>query len=253
MALTAVRYMLLVNNMPADDITLNCASMKVDRPFIADPNGASQMLRLSATADWSRDIVSISLFSMNVKLAKVDHAKCTVKITQAPASLLLQEWKRVGHLVRGRISSLKNGVENGQSHKLKRGLAYKLFSSLVEYSNEYQGMQEVVFDTGEFEATAQVVFQTGENLFDWNPCWIDSLGHIAGFIMNGNDNMHSKDFVFVNHGWSGMRCGKKIQHHKIYQTYNKMHPEDDKEDMYVGDTYILEDGIVIAVFEGVKV
>lgn len=254
MALTIVRYMLQANNMPADDIGLNCANMKVDRSLIASPDSTSQLLRVSASADWSRCEVSLALFSVNVESQKIaDHAICTVKVTQAPAALWLQDWNRLAHLIQGRISSLQKSVDEGDSHKLKRGLTYKLFSSFVEYANAYQGMQVVILNTEGFEATARVVFQTGDDGFSWNPCWIDSLGHIAGFIMNGNENIHTKDHVFVNHGWSGMRCAKKIEYDKTYQTYNKMLPQDEKGNVYVGDTYILENGIIVAIFEGVKV
>lgn len=254
MALTIVQYMLRANNMPADDIGLNCANMQVDRSLIASPDSTSQLLRVSASADWSRSEVSLALFSVNAESQKTaDHASCNVKVTQAPAELWQQDWNGLAHLIQGRISSLQKSVDEGDSHKLKRGLTYKLFSSFVEYAREYQGMQEVILNTEGFEATARVVFQTGDDGFAWNPCWIDSLGHIAGFIMNGNDNIHTKDHVFVNHGWRGMRCAKKIEYGKTYRTYNKMLSQDDKGNMYVGDTYILENGIIVAVFEGVKV
>lgn len=254
MALTIVRYMVQANNMPADEIALDCANMKIDRPLIASPDSTSQLLRVSASADWSRYEVSLTLFSVNAESQIIaDHAICTVKVTQAPAALWLQNWNRLAHLIQGRISSLQKSVDEGDSHKLKRGLAYKLFSSLVEYANDYQGMQEVILNTEGFEATARVVFQIGDDGFSWNPCWIDSLGHIAGFIMNGNDNIDTKDHVFVNHGWSGMRCAKKIEYDKTYQTYNKMLPQDEKGDVYVGDTYILENGMIVAIFEGVRV
>ena len=240
--------------MPADEIALDCANMKIDRPLIASPDSTSQLLRVSASADWSRYEVTLTFFSVNAESQIIaDHAICTVKVTHAPAALWLQDWNRLAHLIQGRISSLQKSVDEGDSHKLKRGLAYKLFSSLVEYANDYQGMQEVILNTENFEATARVVFQIGDNGFSWNPCWIDSLGHIAGFIMNGNDNIHTKDHVFVNHGWSGMRCAKKIEYEKTYQTYNKMLPQDEKGDVYVGDTYILENGMIVAIFEGVRV
>ena len=228
--------------------------MKIDRPLIASPDSTSQLLQVSASADWSRCEVSLAFFSVNAECQKIaDHAICTVKITQAPSTLWIQDWSRLAHLILGRVSSLQKSVDEGDSHKLKRGLTYKLFSSLVKYEDDYQGMQEVILNTEGFEATARVVFQVGENGFSWNPCWIDSLGHIAGFIMNATDNSHSKDHVFVNHGWNGMRCAKKIEYDQTYQTYNKMQSQDEKGSMYIGDTYILEDGIIVAIFEGVKV
>ena len=215
MALTIARYILRANQMPADDIGLDCANMKVDRPLIASPDISLQLLRVSASADWSRSEVSLAFFSVNAESQKIaDHAICTVKVIQAPAELWLQNWNGLAHLIQGKISFLQKSVNEGDSQKLKRGLTYKLFSSLVEFANDYQGMQEVILNAEGFEATAQVMFQTGDNGFSWNPCWIDSLGHIAGFIMNSNDNIHAKDHVFVNHGWSGMRCAKKIEYDK---------------------------------------
>ena len=253
MAFTIVRYMLQANNMPVDNIALDCANMKVDRPLIASPDSTSQLLRVSASADWSRHEVSLTMFSVNAKLEIIaDHAMCNVKVTQAPAALWLQNWDRLAHLIQGRISSLQKSVDEGKSHKLQRGLAYKLFSSLVEYANNYQGMQEVILNTEGFEATARVVFQTGDDGFFFNPCWIESLGQIAGFTMNAN-NLHTKDHVFVNHGWIGMRCAKKIEYDKTYQTYNKMLSQDEKGNTFVGDTYILENGTIVAIFEGVRV
>ena len=254
MALTITRYMLQANNMPADEIGLDCANMRIHRPLIASAEVSSQLLRVLAIADWPRSEISLRLFSVNAESQKVaDHATCTVKITQAPAELWLQSWNGLAHLIRGRISSLQKSVNEGDSHQLKRGLTYKLFSSLVEYANDYQGMQEVILDAEGFEATAQVKFRTGGNGFSWNPCWIDSLGHLAGFIMNGNDNIHTKDHVFINHGWSGMRCATKFEYEKTYRAYNKMIPQDEDGAMYAGDTYILENDKIIAIFEGVTV
>ena len=228
--------------------------MKIDRPLIASANISSQLLRVLASADWSQSEISLTLFSVNAESQKIaDRATCTVKVTKSPADLWLQSWNGLAHLIQGRISSLQKSVNEGNSHKLKRGLTYKLFSSFVEYANDYQGMQEVILDTEGFEATAQVKFQTGDDGFLWNPCWIDSLGHIAGFIMNGNDNVHTRDHVFVNHGWSGLRCAKRFEYDRRYQTYNKMIPQGEDGAMYAGDTYILEDGKIVAIFEGVQV
>lgn len=101
------------------------------------------------------------------------------------------------------------------------------------------------------EASARVQFQVEDGGFYQSPCWIDSCGHIAGFIMNGNDNIHSKGQVFINHGWDAARLAKPLQSGKTYCTYNRMQLVSGT--LYAGDTYILEDGVIIGVFEGVKV
>lgn len=88
-----------------------------------------------------------------------------MKVTQAPAALWLQDWNRLAHLIQEKISSLQKSVDNGDSHKLKRGLTYKRFSFFVEYANAYQDMQVVILNIERFEAIARVVFQTGDDGF----------------------------------------------------------------------------------------
>lgn len=243
-------YMLKANNIQNDATGLDVGNMKVERPLIAVSDSGAQLLRISASAHWSDKIVSLAFYSINTQGRKIaDHATCQVRITTNQT--WLQDWKRTSYLIKSRIISLQKGVDEGDSHKMKRGIVYKLFSSLVDYDSSYQGMQEVVLDSKELEGTAKVSFQVEDEGFYFNPRWIDSLGHLAGFIMNGNDNVQSKTQVFVNHGWDAMRCATKFVKGKTYQSYNKMQVASGT--MYIGDTYILEDDKIVAIFEGVKV
>ncbi|KAL1959367.1 hypothetical protein VTO42DRAFT_2170 [Malbranchea cinnamomea] len=242
-------YMLRSNNKQGDAVGLDVRDMKIDKPFILQTTSSSQLLRVSAVADWSTNTISFEIYSTESQGKKVaDHAQCKVKISTTET--WFRDWKRLSYLISSRIRDLHNGVDGGESHKMKRGIVYKLFASLVEYDQSYRGIEEVVLDTSELEATAKVSFQVDNEGFYLDPRWIDSLGHIAGFIMNGNDNVQSKTQVFINHGWDGMKCAGKFQKGKVYQTYNKMQLESGT--MYAGDTYILEDGNIIAVFQGVK-
>ncbi|KAL8653253.1 MAG: hypothetical protein Q9210_002207 [Variospora velana] len=249
MALTIAKYMLRSNGLLKEKTGLDCGVMNIQRSLIAQRDATSLLLRVSAKANWPKKEVSLGFFSVGANARKLaDHASCIVKITEEEN--WLHEWKRSAYLIAGRISSLRQAVDTGRAHKLKRGLVYKLFGSLVDYAPIYQGMSQVILDSENLEATAEVRFQVGDEGFDWNPCWIDSLGHIAGFIMNGNDNVSSKGQVFVNHGWDAMRCGKPIESGKSYTTYNRMQLETGT--MYAGDTYIFEGQELVAIFEGVR-
>ena len=250
MALTIAKYMLVSNGLYSDRIGLDCSSMKVQLPLVSQPHATSQLLRVSADADWFKKLVVMRFFSVGANQAKIaDHATCEVKITHNHR--WHDEWKRTAYLVSSRISHLRQAADTGAAHKLNRGLVYKLFGSLVDYSLSYQGMERVTLDSESFEAMAGIKFQVGSAGFEWNPCWIDSLGHIAGFIMNGTENIASKQLVFVNHGWDAMRCSKPIEGDKSYTTYNRMHLESGTT--YVGDTYVLEGEEIVAIFEGVRV
>ncbi|KAK4553130.1 hypothetical protein LTR86_009857 [Recurvomyces mirabilis] len=249
MSLTVVKYMLRSIGESEERIGLDCGKMSVQRPFVASPDGTSQLVRTAATAEWPSGTVKVRFYSVDHGGRKLaDHASCIVKVSKKQD--WLGEWKRSAFLVSSRINMLHKAVDDGGAHKLKRGLVYKLFSSLVDYSEEYQGMEQVILDSTSLEATATVKFQVGQDGFDWNPCWIDSLGHIAGFIMNGNDNVYAKDQVFINHGWDAMRVAKPVFSNKTYTVYNRMQLESGTT--YVGDTYIYDEEELVGLFEGVR-
>ncbi|KAG8630570.1 hypothetical protein KVT40_002189 [Elsinoe batatas] len=249
MALTIAKYLLQSHGSYDNSIGLDCSHMSVQRPLIIQPDTESQLLRVSAKADWTKDEIVLSFYSVDASSRKLaGHASCKVAITDDQH--WVDDWRKYAFFVHTRIEKLMSSVDNGSAHKLKRGLAYKLFSSLVDYAPEYQGMESVILDSECLEATAVVKFQVDNAGFGCNPCWIDSLGHIAGFIMNGNDNVYSKDQVFVNHGWDNMRLARSLDPTTTYRTYNRMQLESGT--MYAGDTYIFDDNELVAIFEGVK-
>jgi naphtho-gamma-pyrone polyketide synthase len=251
MALTIGEYLVKSSAVHDESTGVDVADMKVGKALTQSGNGP-QLLRVSATANWAKQTAHMTFFSVNAEGKKTsDHAICTVRF--GDRNDWAKDWKRNTYLIKSRIDALHRGVNDGQSHKVKRGMAYKLFGAVVEYGKAYQGMQEVVLDSDMLEATAQVKFQATEKdgNFNFGPYRIDSLGHIAGFIMNANDNNDSKATVFVNHGWDRMRCVAPFDSEKTYQTYNKM--QNIGGTLFSGDTYILEGGNIVAVFEGIKV
>lgn len=232
-----------------DNTGIDVSAMKVDKPLIAATDKTSQLLRVSASADWSTNVIRLQFFSVNDTGKKTaSHATCTVKISTT--QIWLKDWARTAYLIKSRISSLERGIHEGDSHKMKRRMVYRLFGSIVDYQPQYQGMDHVILDSDGHEATASVTFKVGDEGYEMNPCWVDSLGHIAGFIMNGNDNC-PKDSVFINHGWERMRCQATFSKGKTYRTYNKMQLVEGA--LYAGDTYILDGEEIVGVFEGVKV
>lgn len=230
---------------------MDVSDMTVNKPLIASEN-KPQLFRASASADWKARRVLIDFYSVGTDGKKsIDHANCIVKINDSRK--WSKDWRRNAYLIKSRIESLEQGVDQGQSHKVKRGLAYKLFSALVDYGQCYQGMQEVILNSAQLEATATVRFQTTEKEENhyFSPYWVDSLGHLAGFVMNANDGIDSKNQVFVNHGWESMCCAIQFSRNKTYQTYVRM--QNIGGTMYAGDTYIFDGDDVVGLYQGVKV
>lgn len=223
--------------------------MKIDRPLIALESEKSHMFRVSATADWPAQLISFAIYSVS-DAGSTNHASFNVRLSVDKAAWL-DEWKPMAYLINGRIAALERGVVDGNCHRLKRSMVYKLFKSVVEYSDGYQGMQEVVLDSEELEATAKVSFRVDDQGFAMNPLWIDSVGHLAGFIMNGNEHLQSDTQVYINHGWSRLRFGETLEMGKTYTTYNKMQLVQGR--LYAGDTYVLDGQRIVAVFDKVAV
>ena len=249
-ALTIGDYLFKATGADSTNVGMDVGDMIIDKPLIY--TGSSLILRASGSADWSSRQMTVEFYTVNADKKKIaNHAKCTVKFGDREA--WTKEWKRNAYLIKSRIRSLHNSVEEGQSHKMRRGMIYKLFSSCVEYLPIYQGMREVVFDTNELEATAQVQFQTTPQDEDYygNPFWMDNLGHISGFVMNGNDSMDLKNQVFINHGWESMRAAATFSRDKIYKTYVKM--QNIQGTLFSGDVYMFDGDEVVGMNTGVKV
>lgn len=228
---------------------LDVCSVSVSKPLVAKGSG-EQLFRVSAVANWAAKSISIQVFSVNSEGEKIaDHASCLVRLFDCRTSEL--EWKRIAYLIKRSIGRLQESADKGVSHRITRGMVYKLFSALVDYDVNYRSIEEVIFDSENHEATALVRFQAPPGNFYRNPFWIDGLGHLSGFVMNANDTTDSKNQVFVNHGWDSMRCLKKFSSNVTYRTYVRMQPW--QNSIWAGDVYILDGDDIIGVFGGVKV
>ena len=251
MALTVGDHLYKLLRPDTESIGIDVCHMEVFKPFIADLSaGSKQVIRMSAKADLSLGIADLKFFSGGLGKPEVDHAKCQVHF--GSTSSWLAEWKRNAYLIKGRISSLKQAAESGQANKMRRGMAYKLFGALVDYDPKYRGMEEVILDSPQLEATAHVNFQTKETdgNFFCSPYWIDSSCHLAGFIVNANDELDSTKQVYISHGWESMRFAEPLSQTKTYRSYVKMQPAEGN--MVSGDVYIFDGDRIIGVCGALK-
>jgi iterative type I PKS product template protein len=245
-------YKQLRPNMPTPG--LNVCTMEVTKGLIpqypAPPAG--QHLQIEATADLETNQVKVKYRSVPADGSKVlaEHAYGTVKYEDVNA--WKEEWARTQFMVQTQIDILEQKLQTGAAHKVLRGMAYKLFKALVNYADNYRGMEEVILEGKTTEATASVRFQTtpADGEFFCSPYWIDSLAHLSGFIVNASDHLDSDNSVYISHGWGSIRISKTLSPEKKYRSYVRMQPA--PGNVSVGDVYILEDGEVIGVVTGLK-
>lgn len=250
MALTVGEHLYKLLRPDSPSVQMNVCNMEVSKPFIAEANAPKgQTIRLSATAHLSTNNADL-IFSSGAGKSIVEHAKCRVEYGSGTA--WLAEWQRTAYLIKGRIEGLKKAAEAGTAHRMLRGMAYKLFASFVDYDIKYRGMEDVILDSPELEATSTVVFQTSPSDGDFvcSPYWIDSVAHLAGFIVNANDALDSSQQVYISHGWESMRFAEPLQATKTYRSYVKMQPAG--ANMVSGDVYIFDGEKVIGLVGALK-
>ncbi|KAH8804534.1 hypothetical protein F5884DRAFT_679320 [Xylogone sp. PMI_703] len=249
MAMTVCNYAYKLIKPEVSDISVDIANMKVPKPLLANADGSSQVLKLTVTLNAQAGTADL-IFSTKPGTEEVEHATCRVFFGSCEE--YLSEWRRNTYLIQSRIDWLKDAEKCGKAHKIGRGLAYKLFSALVDYDSKYRGMEEVILHSSNMEATSQVVFQTTEKdgNFMCSPYWIDSVAHISGFIVNASDTIDSRKDVYISHGWESLRIAEPFSADKTYRSYVKMQAEDNN--VMSGDVFVFDGNKIIAVVKGLK-
>ena len=249
MALTVCNYLYKLLRPGVDSIGMNVCHMEVFKPFIANDGGKGQTIRMLTNVDLSVNR-AVLLFSSGSGKTEIKHAKCHVDFGSEQS--WLDEWARTAYLIRGRIDSLTESASSGKAHRMLRGMAYKLFGALVDYDSKYRGMEEAILDSPLLEATSSVKFQTKETdgNFFCSPYWIDSVAHLAGFVVNANDALDSGKQVYISHGWESMRFAEPLSASKTYRSYVKMQPAG--KDMMAGDVFIFEGDRIVGMVGALK-
>jgi iterative type I PKS product template protein len=250
MAMTACNYAYKLIRPDAKNIGCNVAHMEVPKTLIFNDTAESHILRLTVTANAKAGHADL-VFHTGEGSKRTDHATCKVYFND------VDEWQnefdRVAYLIKSRIDWLKEAEKIGKASKIGRGLAYKLFSALVDYNRRYQGMEEVILDSATCEATARIRFQTSEEdgKFFFSPYHIDSLCHISGFMINGTDAVDSREQVYISHGWGSLKFTEVPSGNKEYRSYIRMQPVKGSKVMS-GDAYVFDGDKIIGMCGDLK-
>ena len=232
---------------------MNLANLEVLKGLVAQKNtNTPQLIQVSAaTADFNSGTVDLKWHNVHPD-GTVDDPFASANIYYGDAAEWLRSWVPSAHLVHGRIETLERLAEEGIANRFSNNMAYRLFATnLVDYHAKYRGMQSVILH--EFEAVADVKLST-EKGGSWTvePFFIDSVAHLAGFIMNVSDAVDTKTNFCVTPGWHSMRFARPLVAGGRYRSYVKMIPTPDDPTIYLGDVYILQDGTIMGMVGGIQ-
>lgn len=233
---------------------MNVSNLVVTKGLIAQKNSKKpQRIRVTATADLSQNKVDLQWHNVHDdgSLDEEETGFANANIFYGDSENWLHDWARTEHLVQGRIDTLARMAQEGTVNKVNRSMAYKLFANLVDYAEKYRGMHTVTLN--DYEAYADVVL-TKEKSGTWTvpPYFIDSVAHLAGFILNGSDAVDNKNNFFVTPGWSTMRFARPLEAGGKYQSYVKMLPTPEDPGIFLGDVYIMQNNHIMGMVGGIK-
>jgi iterative type I PKS product template protein len=232
---------------------MNVANLEVLKGLVANNSPEThQLIQVSvATTDIDSNTAELTWYNVHAN-GTVDEPFATATLFYGDPTEWLASWVPTTHLIQGRIQDLERLAESGVANRFTRNMAYLLFANnLVDYATKYRGMHSVVLH--ELEAFADVVLST-EKGGSWTvpPYFIDSVAHLAGFVMNVSDAMDTKNNFCVTPGWHSMRFAKPLVAGAKYRSYVKMIPTAEDPSVYLGDVYILQDDVVIGMVGGIQ-
>lgn len=232
---------------------MNVSNLVVTKGLVAHTNKKiPQLFRVTATtADVHLGVVDLTWQNVDND-GNAEEPFATANLHYGDASEWLASWEPISHLVQSRIGELESLAAQGKANRLSRNMAYTLFASnLVTYADKYRGMQSVVMH--ELEGFADIELTTKES-GTWTvpPYFIDSVAHLAGFIMNCSDSIDTQNNYCVTPGWRAMRFAKALTPGAKYRSYVKMIPTAADPTVYLGDVYILQDDAIVGKVDGIQ-
>ncbi|KIX00034.1 uncharacterized protein Z518_10961 [Rhinocladiella mackenziei CBS 650.93] len=248
MAYTAGRYIHQKLHPGKSIPPMSIEDLNLTQALTLAESGANQIIRVSAVASaesgWT---VAISFHSQNKKQLQT-HGGCSVRF--GDSAEWQESWNDTAYLVRGRIESIRDSARIGKTERLSRRYVYKLFNNVVSYSDQYQGMSEVILGP-EDDGVAVVNFKPVPNgaKFTYAPYWLDPLVQLAGFLLNGSVDTPD-DIAYFSAGVRSLRIMGEPSETKTYLSYVRMR-QARQNGVLTGDVYIFEDDKVIGVCGGV--
>ncbi len=231
---------------------MELANTEVHKGLVVQKNVKTpQLIQVFATADMQTGTVDLKWYNVQAN-GTVDDSFATASIRYGDATEWLASWVPMAHFVQGRIETLERLAETGEANRFSHKMAYHIWANnLVDYSDRYRGMQSVILYG--LEAVADITLSTDEGgTWTISPYFLDSVGHLPGFIMNVSDSVDVKADFCVTPGGRSSRLARSLVPGGKYRTYTKMIRQSDDPTVYLGDVYILQGDTIIGVNAGKK-
>jgi monodictyphenone polyketide synthase len=232
---------------------INVANLNVTKGLVAQSDTKTpQLFRVTiATDDITTGVAKLTWQCVDNEGNTLEPF-ATANLFYGTATEWLSSWSSIAHLVQGRMESLQRMAAEGTASRFTRNMAYTLFASnLVDYADKYRGMKSVVVH--ELEAYADIELTVKESgVWTVAPYFIDSVAHLAGFVMNCSDAIDTQKDYCVTPGWDSMRFARPLVAGQKFRSYVKMIPSKEDPAVYKGDVYIMQNDTIVGMVGGIQ-
>ncbi|KAL4942696.1 hypothetical protein BDV06DRAFT_221967 [Aspergillus oleicola] len=165
---------------------MEVTDLKMIYPLVVSDSDAEQKIRIEAKREAKSSSVMIRI-SSTLHGTFTEHASCRVMIHLDTTSRR-SRWPQVQRLVQSRVDTLSSFPSGELCHRMAKGILYKLFDGIVEYSDPFRLLENITVDGTFQDAAAEIrtLVVTDQGSFSLDPFTVDALIHLPGFLLNCN-------------------------------------------------------------------
>ncbi|PKX89227.1 type I polyketide synthase [Aspergillus novofumigatus IBT 16806] len=133
------------------------------------------------------------------------------------------DWDRVSYFIQAKMDEVIKNAKEGPGHRMQPEVFYALFGNAVEFSPDFQGINEayIAKDFQEAAAVVTLPHDPAGTRFTFSPYWGEALVHLAGFMVNGNPSK-SPQKTFIVMGFESVEQTVPLVPGKQYLAYTRI-------------------------------
>jgi iterative type I PKS product template protein len=220
--------------------TYDLTNLSMRNPLVVRGNDNDPTIAVvEGDLDQSTGMVSIR-FASGEKGAtsSSDYGSCSIQLSQ-PSEPCIRDWSRMQPLVKSRLNTLVSSSPK-EVHRMNKALFYKLFSEIVDYSGQFHGVDEatLAMDFHDASIVLQVDLNKELGMFTCNPFAVDTIVHVAGFLLNADVRKPKSEIHIANHIGS-LRVLDDLSSGP-YRAYATIREQDNKTGTSLCDVYVTD-------------
>lgn len=238
-ALTAAKYVLdMAGRKDVVDVVRDISIRDMALAMPLTEARAAELVTTAVLDGASGDTIRVT-FKASSDRAAYELGGCTLK-TRAAAQVQAG-WDKTSLFVKNHMDTIIQDAKERSGHKFQPAIFYALFASTVKYHPAFKCIEEAYVSADFTEAVAEVVLRADPagSRFTASPYWVESLVHLAGFVVNGDPERVSRDSTFMMDTYESFDQTASLEAGRSYFTYARISRRE-KDTAYC-DVYVFDD------------